>query len=109
MSRLIMYKECLESCSICSAICYKTAMTLCRPAGLKTVEPKHFGLLLSCAKNCATFAGLLLSRSDFSQELCIICAETCAACAEICEHVDGMDECVAACRKCAESCRKMAA
>lgn len=101
--------HCAEICSSCAQTCYASVLNHCLEVGGEHVEPNHFRLMLDCAKVCETCAALQLSRSQFSADLCRVCAEVCEACAESCAAVGDMDACVAACRRCAESCRDMAA
>lgn len=109
MPHMMMNSECIENCSTCHEVCYSTALNHCLKMGGKHVEPEHFKLMLDCAKICETSACLQRSGSQFSAQLCAVCADICDACADSCEKMGDMDECVAACRKCAESCRQMAA
>lgn len=109
MSTINMDAECIDRCSTCSEVCFRTAMNHCLQMGGEYVEPEHFSLMLNCAKVCETCATLQLSGSRFSDSLCEVCADICEACANSCESLGFMDECVAACRNCAESCRRVAA
>ena len=82
-------------------------MNQCLETGGKHVEAEHFRLMINCAEICQTSANFMLSGSDFSEQICSVCAEICEACADNCEQVGDMDDCVEACRECAESCREM--
>jgi hypothetical protein len=49
----------------------------------------------------------MLSRSEYHERLCALCAELCDECAASCEEIGGMEHCVELCRRCAGSCREM--
>jgi hypothetical protein len=82
-------------------------MNQCLETGGKHVEPSHFRLMMNCAEICQTSLNFMLSNSEFSEQICAVCAEICDACAESCDQLDGMEDCAKACRECAESCRSM--
>ncbi|MFO1388868.1 four-helix bundle copper-binding protein [Cellvibrio sp.] len=103
------HSNCLENCTRCHQVCLKTAMTHCLNMGGEHVAPDHFKLMMDCAKICATSAVFQLGGSQFSAQICAVCAKICEACARSCEQVGDMEECVAACKQCAESCAAMAA
>ena len=100
-------QSCADICNECHKICLHAAMTHCLEAGGDHLEPKHFRLMLSCAKICQTSSDLQLLGSAFSMKYCELCAEVCDACAESCEALDNMEDCAKICRTCAQSCRDM--
>jgi len=68
---------------------------------------------MECAAICRSASVVMSLGSEYSMELCRICAEVCNACAEECEkHARmGMEhcrECAEACHECAEACMQMA-
>lgn len=65
---------------------------------------------LECAAICRSAAELMSLGSDFSQQLCKVCADICRACGEECSkhEMDHCQECAEACFKCAEACEEMA-
>lgn len=68
---------------------------------------------MECAAICRSASEVMSLGSDYSLELCRICADVCNACAEECDkHAQmGMDhcrQCADACRMCAEACMQMA-
>jgi hypothetical protein len=100
-------KRCVEDCQQCSAECLETAMHHCLESGGRHTEPEHFRLMINCAELCRTAASFMLSRSEYHERLCALCAELCEACAASCEEIGGMEHCVELCRRCAASCREM--
>ena len=100
-------QSCIDACSHCHQICLESAMNQCLETGGKHVEAEHFRLMINCAEICQTSANFMLSGSDFSDQVCSVCAEICEACADNCDQVGDMDDCVEACRECAQSCREM--
>lgn len=64
-----------------------------------------------CAQLCWTTSALLARDSEFSGELCAVCAKVCQACADECAKHDHQhcQKCAEACRQCAEECGNMKA
>jgi hypothetical protein len=100
-------QSCIDACNRCHQTCLHEAMNHCLESGGKHVEASHFRLMMNCAEMCQTSANFMLSSSEFSGQVCALCAEICEACADNCEQVGDMDDCVAACRECAQTCREM--
>jgi hypothetical protein len=104
-------KECIQNCLGCYTICLETAQH-CLMLGGKHAEPRHIGLLNTCAKICETSAAFMSSGSELHGKVCGVCAEVCKACEQSCSNMADGDEtmlrCAEACRRCAESCRRMA-
>ena len=109
MTRDPAMQECIQACQDCHSECLRHATQHCLEVGGAHVEPKHFGLMLSCTEICQTSANMMLMGAAHHREVCGVCASICDACAASCEKLDDMESCVQACRRCAESCRKMAA
>lgn len=101
-------QSCIDACTECHQMCLQTAMTLCLESGGEHIEPEHLRLMLSCAEICQTSTNFMLMSSDYSNQVCQVCAEICEACASSCEQMEGMEECARTCRECAEICREMA-
>jgi hypothetical protein len=101
--------SCVDACNRCYQTCLHEAMNHCLQSGGKHVEPQHFRLMMNCAEICQTSTKFMLSGSDFSKQVCKVCAEVCDACAKSCEQVGDMEDCVKACRECAQHCRDMTA
>lgn len=66
---------------------------------------------LQCAAICRSAAELMSLDSEFSKQMCKVCAEACRACAEECSKHDEEHcrKCAEECIRCAEECEKMAA
>lgn len=64
---------------------------------------------IDCAQICRTAASYMARGSEFSSEICKVCADVCDACADECsKHQMGhCQECAQACRRCADECRRM--
>lgn len=96
--------KCFESCTSCIQHCLRE--------GGNHADAIHIQLLMSCAELCQLSATFMLQKSEFTSELCSLCAKVCLATAESCQEIDAddfmMQECSSACRKCAESCQNMA-
>ncbi|WP_255398794.1 four-helix bundle copper-binding protein [Nitrosovibrio sp. Nv6] len=100
-------QTCIAACDNCHQTCLQAAMNHCLESGGRHVEAGHFRLMMNCAEICQTSLNFMLSGSQYSNQVCRICAEICDACAKSCEQLDGMDDCATACRECAQSCREM--
>jgi hypothetical protein len=101
-------QACIEACTYCHQVCLQTAMNYCLNTGGRHVEAEHFRMMMNCAEICQMSANFQLGNSQFSPQVCAICADVCTACAADCRNIGNMEECVEACEQCAESCRQMA-
>lgn len=106
-----LIEKCVDDCLSCYREC-STCLTHCISLGGDHVESKHLNLMMECAEVCRTSVELMLRQSQFSMEMCELCAKVCDACAESCSSIDAddsmMEKCAQVCRQCAESCREMA-
>lgn len=107
------FQNCITACNDCAVEC-----THCATACLNEQQVDHLKrciqLDLECAAFCRSAAEVMSLGSEYSMQLCKLCADVCDACAEECEkHAQkGMEHCRAcaeACRRCAEACRQMTA
>lgn len=76
------------------------------------MQAKCINMDLQCAALCYATAQLLVLESEFSNDLCAVCANVCRACAEECKkHAQmGMkhcEVCAEACIQCADACTAM--
>lgn len=104
------YTSCIEACLHCGAACNTCASSCTRENHIHMMA-KCIQLDMECASLCYAAAQLMSFGSNWSQSICLICAEACEACAEECgkhDH-DHCKACAEACRSCAEECRRMAA
>ncbi|MBA2404621.1 MAG: four-helix bundle copper-binding protein [Bdellovibrionales bacterium] len=83
----------------------------CLSMGGKHGEQRHITLLKECSDITKIAISFMIENSDFSHDICGICARICDACADSCHDLDPhdsvMEDCIIACRKCADSCRNM--
>jgi hypothetical protein len=104
-------EQCIRDCLACYQECM-TCIPHCLSIGGKHSEHRHITLMMECAQLCNMSATLMQLQSEFSAELCQLCARVCDACAESCASIDSEDEmmkrCAEMCRRCAQSCRQMA-
>lgn len=63
-------------------------------------------LCSDCAELCGVCIPLIARDSEFTPEMCRLCADACERCARECDRT-GMTECADACRAAAEACRQM--
>lgn len=66
---------------------------------------------VDCAAICQLAACAMARNSEFSAQICAVCASICQACGDECakHQMDHCQKCAEACRRCAEECRRMAA
>jgi hypothetical protein len=98
-------ENCLEAYRVIT-----TTRSYCLKVGGTFAEQRHISLLQDCAELCRLSANFMLSSSDFSHDLCGICARLCESCAMSCEDFTDdqqLRKCAQICRRCAESCRMM--
>ena len=71
---------------------------------------KCIELDMQCAAICRSAAELMSLGSQYSRDLCRLCAEICRACGEECakHEADHCQKCAEECRRCAEECERMA-
>jgi hypothetical protein len=105
-------QQCIAECQSCHALCLET-VSHCLEMGGSHAEPRHIGLLESCAEICQTSANFMIRGSELHTRTCAACAEVCRACEADCRRLSAGDEvmarCADACAQCAESCERMAA
>jgi hypothetical protein len=101
---------CIDLGTDCYKICLET-IQYCVEKGGKHADASHLTLLQNCKTVCQSMTELMITGSEFSQELCGICADVCIRCAESCEAISASDsqmkKCAEICRKCSESCLSM--
>ena len=104
------YRNCIEACLKCAAICNHCASSCTQEADIKMMA-RCIQLDMESAAACYAAAQLMSLGSSEVKEICMICAELCDACSEECSKHENehCKECANACRKCAEECRTMAA
>jgi len=102
------YKDCIEACLRCAALCHHCASSC---TGEKDIAMMAgcIQLDMECAAICTAAAQLMSLGSSHASRLCIICADICDACAAECSKHDHEHcrECAQACKACADECRKM--
>lgn len=83
----------------------------CLSRGGEHADQRHISLMKECAEISRLTASFMIEKSDFSHDLCGLCAKICDACADSCEEICPedvmMNLCANACRRCADSCRNM--
>ena len=102
------YKNCIDACLKCAAICNHCASASTQEEDVKMMA-RCIQLDLECAAACYAAAQLMSLGSRQAKEICMICAQLCDDCATECsKHNNGhCKECAEACKTCAEACRKM--
>jgi hypothetical protein len=108
INRLISINhEAIQDCLEAYRVCMETIQH-CLTRGGQLSDPELISAIMDCGEYCKVTATLINSNSDFSIEVCQICAKICQACASNCESVAKEDHilknCALLCRRCAESC-----
>ncbi|HEY3371826.1 MAG TPA: four-helix bundle copper-binding protein [Prolixibacteraceae bacterium] len=107
------FKESIQACDFCAIACSHCATECLMEQDVKMLY-RCIQLDLECAVVCRSASELMSLGSEYSVEMCRVCAEVCNSCAEECEkHAKmGMEhcrECADACRECADACMQMVA
>lgn len=105
----VKYQSCIETCFECTESCEYCATCDLREQDVKMLA-KWIQSNRDCANICLTAVTFMSRDSDYSKQICKICAEICEACAKECEQHRDMDhcqKCAQVCRNCAEECRRM--
>ena len=99
------FQKCIDACIECATTCNHCAVSC-----LEEKEVQHLvkciRLDLECAVICRAAAELMSLNSQYSKDICQLCATICNECAEICEQHANMG--IEHCRECAEACRACA-
>lgn len=98
--------SCLQACLHCHEICRKTAFDM-SPAAAQEMNADDIRMLFECAELCQLSANWQLSGSQYSRQICAVCAQVCRECERRCTGKIDMEECEYVCRRCAESCEAM--
>jgi len=104
------YKDCIEACLRCAAICNHCASSCTQEDDVKMMA-RCIQLDMECAAVCYAAAQLISLGSNKAQKICGLCADIGEACGAECAkhtHMEHCRECAEACKRCAEECRKMA-
>lgn len=102
------YKDCIEACLKCAAVCNYCASSCTQEEDVKMMA-RCIQLNMECAAICYTAAQLMSLSSEQATQICIICADICETCgAECANHDSGhCQECARLCLDCSEQCTKM--
>lgn len=100
--------SCLQACLHCQQVCRKTAFDM-SPAAASEANADDIRMLFECAELCRLSADWQLSGSQYSRQICAVCAQVCRECESRCVGKIDMEECEYVCRRCAESCEAMSA
>ncbi len=104
------YKNCIEACLKCAAICNHSASSCTQEEDIKMMA-KCIQIDMECSAACCAGAQLMSLGSNQAKEICMICAKLCDECGTECgkHNTEHCKECSVACKVYAEECRKMAA
>lgn len=104
------YEACIRACNSCANACTHCAIECLNEEDVHLLT-RCIQLDLECASICRSASELMSLDSEFSLQLCRMCATACVTCAEECgmHDMEHCKQCAEACRKCADECHKMAA
>ncbi|MGE4486127.1 MAG: four-helix bundle copper-binding protein [Oscillospiraceae bacterium] len=103
------YQKCIDACKKCGQACDE-CFTLCLSEPDVQARKSCISTLVDCAGICS-LAGCTMARdSQFSKDVCSLCAAVCEKCASECAMFtdDHCVKCANECRACAGECRAMA-
>ena len=94
--------SCAEACEYCATcdLCEQDVKTMASCVQINR----------DCANICWTASQFMSRDSQYSKQICNVCADICETCAKECERYADMDhcqKCAQVCRRCAEECRKI--
>ncbi|MEX0929080.1 MAG: four-helix bundle copper-binding protein [Balneolales bacterium] len=104
------YQKCIDACNQCAVTCEHCAAACLQEDNAKELA-RCIALDLNCADICYLSSKFMAGASEFSERICIFCAEICEACGAECKkhsHMSHCKECADACFQCAKICREMA-
>lgn len=105
------YQSCIDACLACAIECDHCASACLNEQNVQDMVA-CIKLDMDCALICSLAAKLMASGSEYSQDICVLCAKICRDCEKECEkhqHMEHCKRCSEACRRCAEECEKMIA
>jgi len=104
------YKECIDACLRCAAICNHCAASCTQEAHVQMMA-ECIRLDMECAAICYAAAQMMSMGNNSAMTLCSLCADICESCAAECSKHENEHcrECADACMQCADACRKMSA
>jgi hypothetical protein len=102
------FQACIEACEACADACDHCS-TACLQEKDVAMMSSCIRLDIDCAQICRLAVGMMARGSDFTGQICQVCADICDACAEECGRhpMDHCQECAKACKACADACRRM--
>ena len=98
-------QQLIDALATCVAKCEACTQECARQGDATLAD--CISLCADCSTLCQACMTLLARGSQFSNTLCLVCADACDGCAKECED-KGMTECAEACRATAKACRQMA-
>ncbi len=108
--RSVNMEEAIQSALDCYRV-VQSCLQHCLALGGKYAQVEHVSLMMECAEITRLAAQFMIATSDFTHDLCGVCARVCEACFESCHDIDPDDPqlntCMVACRKCADYCRSI--
>lgn len=103
-----MNDVCIAACNACADACDHCLAASLQEANVKMMA-RCIALDVDCAAICRLAAGYMSRGSEFTDQICALCAQICQVCADECgnHQMEHCRACAEACRKCAEECRAM--
>jgi hypothetical protein len=103
------YEDCIDQCIACAVECRHCIGACLHEEDIKVLT-HCIKLNDDCAAICLLAMNAMVSSSEFTDDICKLCANICTACAIECEkhsHMQHCARCAAQCRKCAAACTSM--
>ena len=102
-------QACIDACNVCAQACEECySACLSEPDVQARIHCVH--VLRDCADICSIATQFMSRDSEFSQQICTLCATICDTCAAECAKFQDThcQKCADMCHNCADECRKMA-
>jgi hypothetical protein len=102
------YQKCIDECNKCAQACLE-CMKLCLNEPDVEARRACISMLLECADICKQAVCFMAMDSQYSKDICKLCAIICESCATECGMFkdDHCVKCAEICRLCANECNIM--
>ncbi|HHI9467490.1 TPA: four-helix bundle copper-binding protein [Legionella anisa] len=103
--------NCIKICQSCVVECEHCATSCIKEENCKEMT-QCITLSRDCTALCALAAEMMARGSQFTKDICALCAKVCRACGDECskhKHMEHCQRCAQVCYQCAKECEKMSA
>jgi hypothetical protein len=103
------HESCIAACHDCAVACEHCASACLQEPDVIAMA-RCIELDRDCARICFLASAAMAAGSEFTSEICALCAQICRACTEECRKhkPEHCQRCADACERCAGECESMA-